>query len=724
MSLQRITIAAGIALVAASFFGCKEKNNEAIPRIKKVVRVNAIATKYIELDDGSRYGLGENLYNHLISRLQENNHFVVVVNEPSKNAALQSAISSEAATQESDRLKFDFAPYVVANFSAQVKELTFSHGTKGAHRFAGFTREFQTPWNDGSMDAANEFPARSTDLATGWFGNTLDPQKDDDYDSIAGVDSGEQGEFNIVVASLHYRRDKFTASTSLDTKLDLLVDKETRRSRIDATGKGFLFAIGASWQRLMVEFGVTRRTALKNTFDTGVEKIAEQIQTDMLKVKFRTRIEQSGEEGIVLNAGRREGILVGDQFVVYREEAPVSRLKVTEVFQIGSLASVIDGDTNLKIGDIVTMENEAVKPAAFEASRALAAGSPVEKKSISIDPPEFSDPDGGEYANLKDSVSLPYFLLRWGQYDQEIKQDFQSNGENKVVEKAQSQWNLAQIGVSAAWALSRGRGVKVAVIDSGVDYNHKNLGQAFDRNHVGFDFISFDPRPFDDNSHGTAVAGIIAGKGIGDEPVGVAPDASLLAYKVFDPWGGTTSAALYGAMDRAIQDGADILVAAWDTRKSSQTMEKIVHLVEAKNVLLVVAAGDRGTNLRDTPSFPAAFNSSPNVLVVGATNSTGGLSRAPGMASNFGDGIVDIAAPGENLKVLSPRSEYLMRSGSDLAAGHVAGVAAILKSSHRELTGKNLKEQILAGCAHNNALDGLVTQGCVLNAARALGIRD
>ncbi len=716
-----------LALVA----GCKkEKEKAPPPRVKKVVRVHLIDTKYIELDDGSLYAMGENMYNRLVSRLKENDHFVVVVDEPLEPTMKMQVKEANAVNlQESDRLKFDFAPFVTADFHADVKELTFAHGSHGAHRFAGFTREFNTPWNNGSVENLNEFPVRSTELSSGWFGSTFAPLSDDGYDTITGVDSGEQGEFNIIIADIHYRRDKFDASASIDTSLDLLIDGDTKYTRIDAKGKGYLFALGASWNKLMLEFDLTRRTAMKDTFDRAVEAITDQIQNDMATVKFRTRIESNGAEGIILNAGRREGMLVGDQFVIYRNGAIASRLKVKETFYVGSVAEVIEGDSNVQVGEIVTIEDEPVKePIAKPQSgmRSLAslngASENVTVRSITLDPPELSPPPGEEYAVQKDAFSLPYLLWRWTQYDQG-PEDFENHDEENVRQKAESAWNLAQLGVANAWQVTRGHGVKVAVVDSGVDYNHRNLGHAFNRDYVGVDFMSNDPRPFDDNSHGTAIAGIIAAKGIGDEPVGIAPDATLLAYKSFDPWGDTTSAALYGAVDRAIKDDARIIVLAWDTRKASKVMEAIVHLAEANDVLLIAAAGDRGANLRDIPNYPAAYSGSPSLLVVASLAPTGALSRASGRASNYGDGIVDIAAPGENLRVLAPRSEYLTRSGSDLAAAHVAGVAALVKAAHPEMGAKALKESILRGCNQSRQLTGLITNGCALSAVGALGIR-
>jgi len=260
------------------------------------------------------------------------------------------------------------------------------------------------------------------------------------------------------------------------------------------------------------------------------------------------------------------------------------------------------------------------------------------------------------------------------------------------------------------------------VIDSGIDYNHNDLAAAFDRQNVGWDFFSFDQRPFDDNSHGTAIAGIIASQGSNQAAIGIAPKAHLLAYKAINPYGETNSAALYGATERAINSGARILVLAWDSGLESRTLQGIVALAEANNILVVTAAGDQGRDLREFARYPAVYSNSPNLISVAAYGKDGGLTKVAGRFSNFGDGLVDIAAPGEAIASLAPRSLYLNRNGSDLAAAHVAGVAALLLSARPSLNGADLKNALIGGAQENSALNGLVTGARALNALGSLQI--
>ncbi|NUM88887.1 MAG: S8 family serine peptidase [Bdellovibrionales bacterium] len=693
---------------------CKEKDPPPPPpRVKKVVRVSHVDTRWIELDDGSRYGMGENLYNRLVSRLKANDHFVVVVDEPWNKEGVASATARQTLElQSSDRLKFDFAPFVVADFRASVEELTFTHGSRGAKRFAGFRRDYRTPWNDGTFDGSNnEYPSRSTDLSRSWFGGAFEPLPQDGFDTISGVDAGEGGEFNLIIANIHYRRDRFVATGSLDTELRFLVDEEVRRNAIDVGGTGFLFALGVGYKALSVEFGIARRTALSKVFDKSADRLVDEIQEQMKAAKFRTRVERNGEHGIVLNAGRREGIQVGDQFEV-RSGGGATKLRVTEAFQIGALAEVVEGPSAVREGDIVTIVDEPVE-------KTIAS---VQRRSISVDLPEFSDPDGGALVGSKDSVVLPYLLWRWSQYDQDIDPDFVPAPPENDFAKAQSQWNLRLVDLAEAWRLApgRGSGVKVALIDSGVDYNHVNLGAAFSRSYAGVDFISMDRRPFDDNSHGTALAGLVAARGVGKDPVGIAPGTTLLSYRAFNPWGETTSAALHASAERAIRDGARILLLGWDTRSPSKALSSLVDLAARENVLLVTAAGDQGQDIDQGARFPANFSQQPHVITVPSVDESGNLSRASGRQANYGERTVDIAAPGDRLPVLAPRSTYLTRNGSDLAAAHVAGVAALLLGQNPALPAAELKSRILQGAANSANLEGKVAGARLLSASGAL----
>lgn len=706
-----------LTLLALSFslFACDPATNPPSSRIKRVVRLNIMDTKFLQLDDGSQYGMGENLFNRLTTVLENSNHFVVLVEENLPKAL------AKKSYDPSDRLHFDFAPIPAADFRASVEGLSFTHGSRGTKRFAGYNSDFHTPWNDGSFGNKNEFPPRSLEMARSWFGTSFNPIGNETENTISGVDAGEEGEMNLLIGDIHYRRDKFFAQARVHTELRLLAENIVSDRNIDANGSGFLFAMGLGWNGISVEFGIKRNDALKQTFDYEVDGIARDIQTQLEKIPFRTRVESYGEQGIILNAGRREGIRVGDIFVQKTGDA-ITTLKVMESFQIGSRVEVVNGGgSSVQQGDIVTLrepghaDTHAISPKGTEKHT-------VQNSTITLDPPEFSSADN--YANhglqAKSSMLLPWLLDRWAQYDQDIKTRNDIPARNNLVSKAKGQWNTNMIQIAEAWskAGTMGDGVKVAIIDSGVDYNHNNLYDALDRKNVGWDFMSFDERPFDDNSHGTAIAGIIAAQGIGSEAVGIAPHAKLLAYKIFNPYGETTSAALYAAFDRAIKDGARIIVTAWSTQNKTACIEAAIQLAEQYGVLVVTGAGDRGDDLTKNPYYPAILNTHNNVITVSALNASGALSTMSGRYSNYGAGIVDIAAPGENLSVLAPRSLYINRSGTDLAAAHVAGVAALLAAKNPGAKASDIKQALLSACTQQDSLSGVITRGCVLNAAQ------
>ena len=192
------------------------------------------------------------------------------------------------------------------------------------------------------------------------------------------------------------------------------------------------------------------------------------------------------------------------------------------------------------------------------------------------------------------------------------------------------------IGAPKLWARSdpfgvpvRGRGITVAVIDTGVDYTHPDLGGGFGAGHkvvAGYDFVNHDADPQDDNGHGTHVAGIIAGNG---GVTGVAPEATLTAYKVFDQFGtGSESdilAALEAAVDPANPDAADVVnMSLGGPGDGTEPVGEAATRVVRGGVVVVASAGNGGPG-RQTVLTPGAAE---GVIAVGA--STSGL-RVPSL---------------------------------------------------------------------------------------------
>lgn len=246
----------------------------------------------------------------------------------------------------------------------------------------------------------------------------------------------------------------------------------------------------------------------------------------------------------------------------------------------------------------------------------------------------------------------------------------------------------ADVSAPAAWAFTTGsKSVVVAVIDTGIDYLHDDLkenlwnnpreipfngidedGNGFIDDVYGYDFVSNDSDPFDDNQHGTHVAGTIGAKGNnGIGTVGVCWEVSLMALKAFDEKGNGTVADAIAAMTYAVENGARVINASWGLEERSRALEEATKVVADAGVLMIAAAGNSRT---DAPSYPASFET---VLSVAATDAK----DARADFSNYGS-FVDVAAPGANILSTLPENSYGLLSGTSMAAPHVAGMAALV----------------------------------------------
>ena len=159
-----------------------------------------------------------------------------------------------------------------------------------------------------------------------------------------------------------------------------------------------------------------------------------------------------------------------------------------------------------------------------------------------------------------------------------------------------------------------GTGIKVAVIDTGVDFNHPDLfGWGSDGKVVGgYNFIQEDQPPMDTNGHGTQVTGVIAADG---QAVGIAPKAKILAYKVSEDGEGVSSELIVRAIEKAIEDGADIINISLGVNKTNAKIERAVNHALEKGIFVVTAAGNDGPGFKTIGSPGRNFGS----VTVGAT---------------------------------------------------------------------------------------------------------
>jgi len=239
------------------------------------------------------------------------------------------------------------------------------------------------------------------------------------------------------------------------------------------------------------------------------------------------------------------------------------------------------------------------------------------------------------------------------------------------------QWNLRSINVESAWEETKGAGMTVAVIDTGVSIVPDLQKTKFVK---GYDFVNDKIEAFDDNGHGTHVAGTIAQSTNNNYGVaGIAYEASIMPLKVLSSFGGGTVADIAEAIRFAADNGADVINLSLGGSGESQVLEEAVNYAHSKGVVVVAAAGNEN---RNSASYPARY---PHVLSVAATGPSG--EKAP--YSNFGAGV-DISAPGgsesgqilqETIDPQTGAAIFAGFQGTSMASPHVAAVAAMVKAS-------------------------------------------
>ena len=258
------------------------------------------------------------------------------------------------------------------------------------------------------------------------------------------------------------------------------------------------------------------------------------------------------------------------------------------------------------------------------------------------------------------------------------------------------QWDLAAIDAPAAWNITTGSSsVVVAVIDTGVDYNHIDLSaniwtnpnagnDGFVGDLHGYNFVADNGNPMDDNGHGTHVAGTIAAEGKGIGVTGVAYSTTIMPLKFLDANGSgylsdAVEAINYATMERTVY-GVNVRVdnCSWGGGGFSAAMQSAIQAANNAGIMVVTAAGNSGTNNDTSPQYPANYNL-PNVISVAASNQNNQLASF----SNYGAATVDIAAPGVSIYSTTPNNTYSTYSGTSMATPHVSAVAAMAWRSTR-----------------------------------------
>jgi subtilisin family serine protease len=275
-------------------------------------------------------------------------------------------------------------------------------------------------------------------------------------------------------------------------------------------------------------------------------------------------------------------------------------------------------------------------------------------------------------------------------------------------------WGADLVKAPETWAKGyTGQGVVVAVLDTGVDYNHQDLssniwtnskeiagngkdddGNGYIDDYYGWNFDGNNNSTLDVNGHGTHVSGTIAGVNNGYGVTGIAYNSKIMPVKVLDDQGSGSYSAIANGIYYAVDNGADVINLSLGGGRSNDTLQKAVEYASSKGVIVVMAAGNDGSS---QPAYPARYAKNYG-LAVGAVDQNKNLADFSNRAG--ADQLTYVTAPGVNVYSTLPGNEYASYSGTSMATPHVAGVVALMLSANPNLSDAQVR-QILAETSGN-----------------------
>lgn len=294
------------------------------------------------------------------------------------------------------------------------------------------------------------------------------------------------------------------------------------------------------------------------------------------------------------------------------------------------------------------------------------------------------------------------------------------------------------INVAKAWEITKGAlgatAVKIAVIDTGVDYNHPDLKSQMDVNAAelngkagvdddgngyiddvyGYDFSNKDGDPADGHGHGTHCSGVIGASHNSVGVAGVMANVKIVAVKFLSDKGSGETIDAISAIDYAIKRKVQVMSNSWGGGEKEQSLLDAITAAEQAGITFVAAAGNDSSNNDTRASYPANYEVS-NVISVGSFTSQGSKSSF----SNYGLKTVHVTAPGSTI-LSTYKGGYSNLSGTSMAAPHVSGIVGLLLSQEPGLSPAQIRERLIRTSTQTAKLKSSSVSGGRVDAYRAL----
>ena len=294
----------------------------------------------------------------------------------------------------------------------------------------------------------------------------------------------------------------------------------------------------------------------------------------------------------------------------------------------------------------------------------------------------------------------------------------------------------ADVDALRAWGITKGdRSIKIAVIDTGIDYRHPDLadnmwvndaelngqpgvdddGNGYVDDIHGYDFANNDGDPMDGHSHGTHCAGTIGASHNAIGVAGVMADVEFVGVKFLTDRGSGSTADAIESIDYATKVGVDIMSNSWGGGGRSQALHEAIERANAEGIIFTAAAGNSSTDNDSRPHYPSNYEVD-NVISVAASTSADTLASF----SCYGRRTVHIAAPGHKILSTTKNGGYASYSGTSMATPHVTGVIGLLLANEGRLNPLDVRNRVMQTSEPVPALRGKTINGGRINAYNLL----